>query len=560
MLFFKKLFSAFIIILLFLPGYTQNQTVGWFLNDSTKSFKGYTLFAPITYNKTYLIDNCGKEIHNWTSNYTSSAGVYLLEDGTLLRSGKILNPNFIIGGQGGIIEQCDWNSNLIWSYRIESDTVTSHHDFKYLPDGNILLLIWKHFLKNELVELGRNPDITGDDMSMEEIWEIKPVGNNSAEIIWKWKAENHLIQNFDNTKPNYGNPADHPELINFNYIGTGPPERSWLHFNSIDFDEIRNQILISVRNFNEIWIIDHSTTSEEAAKHSGGNSEKGGDILFRWGNPAAYNRGSIENQKLFSQHNAHRIPSELPENNKIMIFNNGLNRPGNDYTSVDFIEPETDINGNYILGTDNTFLPDTFYRIVTLSNPTDLFSGAMGSAQMLPNGNILICEANTGRILETEPNNSEIVFEYINPVDNNGPVSQGTVLNGTNSVFSTLKYNPDYAGFTGHNLVVGDPIELNPLNYNCGPEGFSGFFHSISNIRTLKLFPNPAKSSFKITDFSKNQFVYKIIISDILGNIYLDDYRKSDDQIEISNLKNGFYIVKLFIGQKEYSEKLIINR
>lgn len=98
-----------IIILLFLyhSSYSQNYTVGWFLNDTSKSFEGYTLFAPITYNKTYLIDNCGKEVHSWVSDYTSSAGAYLLENGNLLRSGKILNTNFIIGGQGGIIEQFD---------------------------------------------------------------------------------------------------------------------------------------------------------------------------------------------------------------------------------------------------------------------------------------------------------------------------------------------------------------------------------------------------------------------------------------------------------------------
>ena len=415
--------------------FSQNHTVGWFINDSTKSFEAYTLFAPITYNKTYLIENCGKEVHNWISDYTSSAGVYLLEDGTLLRSGKILNHNFIIGGQGGIIERHDWDSNLLWSYRIESDSVTSHHDFKYLANGNILLLIWKHYLINELIELGRNPDITGSDMSMEEIWEIKPIGTDSAAIIWQWKAEDHLIQDFDDVKPNYGNPSEHSELINLNYIGTGPPERSWLHFNSIDFDEETDQILISVRNFNEIWIIDHSTTTEEAAGHSGGLYGKGGDLLFRWGNPAAYNRGTVENQKLFSQHNAQRIKNSLPDENKIMIFNNGLNRPQGNYSSVDIIVPEKDIDENYLLGTDNTFLPDTFFYQITTNNPSDLYTQAMGSAQRLVNGNILICEANSGRILEIEPNNNEVVFEYINPVDNNGPVAQGTELSGTNSIF-----------------------------------------------------------------------------------------------------------------------------
>lgn len=246
--------------------------------------------------------------------------------------------------------------------------------------------------------MGRNPDISGSDMSMKEIWDIKPLGIDSAEIIWKWRAQDHLIQDFDNTKPNYGDPENHPELIDLNYIGTLGKERSWLHFNSVYFDEARNKILISVRNFSEIWIIDHSTTTIEAAGHTGGISEKGGDLLYRWGNPTTYRRGSLQNQKLFAQHYAQRINIASPDSDKIMIFNNGLNRPDEDFSSVDLIEPITDTDNNYLIGSNNTFLPDSFYKVITLNNPTNLFTQAIGSAQRLENENTLICEANTGRI------------------------------------------------------------------------------------------------------------------------------------------------------------------
>ena len=74
----KKILLFFI----FLPfiAFSQNQTVGLFQYD-IGSFDGYTLFSPDE--GTYLIDNCGKLVHSWQSNYKSGLSVYLLEDGSL---------------------------------------------------------------------------------------------------------------------------------------------------------------------------------------------------------------------------------------------------------------------------------------------------------------------------------------------------------------------------------------------------------------------------------------------------------------------------------------------
>ena len=62
-----------------------------------------------------------------------------------------------------------------------------------------------------------------------------------------------------------------------------------------------DQIVLSNHNLSEIWIIDHSTTTLEAASHSGGNSGKGGDLLYRWGNPQAYDQGTGADQLLNHQ-------------------------------------------------------------------------------------------------------------------------------------------------------------------------------------------------------------------------------------------------------------------
>jgi len=77
---------------------------------------------------------------------------------------------------------------------------------------------------------------------------------------------------------------------------------------------------------NEIYVIDHSTTPYESIGNSGGRYGKGGDYLFRWGNPANYGRGSQEDQKLFRQHDVQWIKPGLNGAGNILIFNNGAGK------------------------------------------------------------------------------------------------------------------------------------------------------------------------------------------------------------------------------------------
>src|SRR5262249_45333410 len=151
----------------------------------------------------------------------------------------------------------------------------------------------------------------------EAIFEVRPTRPSGGEIVWEWHAWDHLVQDFDRNRKNYGYVAAHPELVDINF-NTQTPD--WLHFNAIDYNPALDQIVVSSRILSEIWVIDHSTTVKEAADHSGGRSGKGGDLLYRWGNPQVYRAGSPADQRLFNQHGVHWIAPGLPGAGHLLVF------------------------------------------------------------------------------------------------------------------------------------------------------------------------------------------------------------------------------------------------
>ena len=458
-----------LISIFFLIKANSQQTVGLF-TEAPGSLDGYVLFAPMTSDTTYLIDKCGKKVHSWTSEYHPGLAVYLLPDGNLLRTACVNNPLFNTGGNGGLIQKFDWDGNLIWSYPISSAFECQHHDVKQLPNGNILVIVWEYKTTAEAIAAGRDPTLLGNSLWGEKIIELQPIDSDEANIVWEWHAWDHLVQNFDYTKLNYGD-ISNAELINLNYeANTGPQGADWLHVNGIDYNADFDQIMISSHNFNEIWIIDHSTTTTEAASHSGGIYGKGGDILYRWGNPAAFNHGAVANQQFFGQHNPRWIEHGYPDSGKIMVFNNGLDRPGGDYSTVDIITPDVDALGNYGTPGIGGYLPEGETWHYQAPNPFDFFSANISGAQRLSNGNTIVCEGNSGNFFEIDTNDS-IVWYYINPVFAGGIISQGNLATA-NSVFRCTLYEPSYSGFNGHSLIPGNPIEFNPLPYTC--EMFTG--------------------------------------------------------------------------------------
>ena len=451
----------FILLLNINFGFSQN-TIGT-TEISAGVFEGYTLFT--SQNNTYLINNCGEVINQWSSSFPPGNSVYLLENGSILRAGRTASSDITFGGQGGVIEIFDWDGILTWQYFYDTPMMRQHHDIYPMPNGNVLILAVTRMTNAEAIQAGRNPvNLTESDLYNEQIIEVTPVGTSDATVAWEWNVKDHLVQDFDNSKDNYGDVGLSPEKLDINFLNGGNGGSNWLHFNSIQFNPILNQIIISSRNLSEIYIIDHSTSTTEAATSTGGTYNKGGDFLYRWGNPQSYNQGTEADRKLYGQHYPHIIENGLIDAGKIILFNNGNGRNPL-FSEVFILNPETDSPGVYTYQSNTAYGPVAPEYIYSNSTPpNDFFSGILSSAQRLPNGNTLICEGINGRIFEITPTES-IVWEYVSPVNsNNGNIaSQGTEPSTfANTTFRGIKYAPEYAAFTGKDLTPGNPIELNP--------------------------------------------------------------------------------------------------
>lgn len=203
-------FKSLLLLILITNNSFGQTTVGLMQHSSGTLDDGYILFAPIQNTTTYLIDKCGRQVKTWPSTYRPGQSCYILPDGTLLRSGNTNNTTFNAGGKGGIIQKIDWNGNVTWSYTVSSTLECQHHDIKALPNGNVLAIVWESKTNSEAIAQGRNPALTTTTVWSEKIIEIQPTGLTTGTIVWEWHLWDHLVQDFDNTKSNYGVVASNP--------------------------------------------------------------------------------------------------------------------------------------------------------------------------------------------------------------------------------------------------------------------------------------------------------------------------------------------------------------
>ncbi len=342
-------------------------------------------------NKSYIINKEGERLQEWNFDTLLGNDLEILPDGRLIGMFKSAEADIHFGGFGGVIKILNNDSSLDWQYSYTSENFIAHHDVELLPSGNVLFLAWER-VTHETAQ--NNGVVSPGDIFQETLIEIDPSTN---QIVWKWNSLDHIVQNANPLAPNYGVVSNNPQLININY-NSSVDGGNIMHANGLDYDEEKDIIYVTVNFYSEIWVLDHSTTTQEASSHTGGNYNKGGDLIYRFGNPETYE--NVGERKFYNVHFPNLIENDVPGKGNMLVY---VNRYNNTEQSIVY---ELDIPENFDLQAGINNEPAIIWEF---TDPT-MYSRIISGAVRLPNGNTLICEGDYGLWEITQL--GEVVWKY----------------------------------------------------------------------------------------------------------------------------------------------------
>jgi len=296
-----------------------------------------------------------------------------------------------------------------------------------LVAGIVCIMVRTSCPMNEAIALGWEPQEFLNPRGDEYVWterilELEPnLEDGSTKVVWEWAVVDHIVQAYDATKPNYGKVSENCHKLNFNYAKYANYLFTFgqlYHLNSVAYNAERDQIILSSANFSELWIIDHSGSTEETRGPKG-------DLLFRWGNPETYSDDpnptfSHKDKILYWQHDIQWLDDSVPHTGDIILINNGAMRgadglPNPDEKSMGFGSAYTDIL-ELMLPTK----PDGTYDwedepMVTWSYkgdpPQSMFAPFMSGVSRTPSGNTVFAFGHNKRIMEVTPE-GEVVADF----------------------------------------------------------------------------------------------------------------------------------------------------
>jgi hypothetical protein len=556
----------------------------------------YTLYATKSGTQAFLVDTADAPVtfHTWTFGSTkkSAYSAYLIPGDTLVRSySYTASGGMSGGGVTGAVQKVTWNGTVAWDFQYNSSTYTLHHDICPMPNGNVLMIAYELKTVAEATQAGATSTVS---IKSEKLIEVQPTGPTTGTIVWEWHLWDHLCQNANAAKDNYVTSiTSNPQLLNINYLNPSNNDKSdrW-HMNGVDYNPALDQIVVSMHFMNSVFVIDHSTTTAQAVGHTGGNSGKGGDFLYRWGNPASY--GVTATAKFNVIHDAHWISSDNPNYPSYLCGYNNQGGTGNK-TAITIWNPPYNGN-NYTLVTDSAFAPSNYAYQFT----TTFTANNEGNSQQLPNGNMLINNAfgavyeinSAGTQLWTKASTSSSHAYRYTKCYVRAPIATATasatqVTSGTPvtlgaSATSVTETSPTYTytwssptGFTSTDqnpsvsptsnttytvIVTNSAIGCSDtatvtVTVDGSSTNVEGYNESDSKIL---IYPNPTQNIINLTVPASIES-FETQLMDIYGKVISRSINQTT--VDLTQLSNGIYIIEIKVNGKSIQRnKVILNK
>lgn len=400
---------------------------GTTIYDPEKCWNGYTVYQSDMFQcnrgRAVLIDMNGNTVNQWKG--LDGFPNKMLPGGYIMGSTGMRNAKYGLQDMADLV-QVDWDGNIVWrfnKYECIKDPrqkpkwmARQHHDYQregstvgyYVPGmepsvdrGNTIILCHRNLTNTQISE-----KLLLDDTIIEVSWD--------GSIVWEWVCSEH----FDEL--GFGEAAKNTMARNPKLQGAGRWEAGdWMHINSVSVLGPNQWYDGGDERFhpdNLIW-------SSRQTNIMGITDKKTGNIVWQLGPGYTATPALVKLGCIVGQHHSHMIPRGLPGEGNILVFDNGGSagygapNPGSptgvdnalrDYSRVLEIDPTTlEVIWRCGSGGMPGPGPDKMQNI-------HFFSNFISSAQRLPNGNTLITEGSSGRIIEVTPER-EIVWEYISP-------------------------------------------------------------------------------------------------------------------------------------------------
>ena len=523
---------------------------------AAQQYPGYTSYSTKNSTSSFLVDTNGINYHTWThsTGKPTCYSTYVMPGGYLYRTVTKTGNSFTGGPISGEFEKYDYNGNLLWDFVYSTTTYCTHHDICPMPNGNVLMIAYESKTAAEVAAAGCTT--FSNTMWPDKIVEVQQTGATTGTIVWEWHIWDHLVQNTNPNGANYQTSiVNHPELLNINQGA----QKDWLHVNGVDYNPILDQIVISSHNMSEMYVIDHSTTTAEAASHTGGNSGKGGDILYRWGNPQIY--GAAGTQIFNVVHDAHWIDEGCPNSGDLSGYNNkGISATA---SCADIFTPP--VNGyNYNINLGSAFTPASY----TKRQASGGYNSNEGSSQQLPNGNMLVNMGISGFIKEFDPNGTLLwsktltggnakAFRYSDCYINNAPPAIPAITDNSGTLSSTNAASYQWylngqqiPGATAQNYTPSQSgiylVRVTDAN-GCVYQYSAGYNFSLTtgisenDKTTFEVYPNPSTGIININETKKSGKHFEVMVYDVTGKLLVKN--RTIYQLNLSEFGKGLYSV-----------------